>query len=528
LNGGATSYNLPAGNGFMLFFRGSRTTVSPYVTSTAPVTATLTSTGTLNAGIIVVHDWYTPGSANIGYTTATANTAVRGYNLIGNPYASSIDWSTFSNSNAAASIYGLNVNPTIYILNPVTKNYDTYNANTALATGSATRIIPSGQGFFIQANLASPSITFNESAKINAQVTASTLLMGAPGKQTAYKSYLRIKLITDTINNSDMVIGFNSTSSTKFNGNEDSEFYPGSGSLQTISAITSDSINTTAKWLPFPKNIFSQVTKLTVTARANGIYTLQRTDFNAIPQIYRVWLMDKYKKDSLDLRNNTNYTFDINLMDTASYGANRFTLVVRQDPALMVHLLNFTASKITGGSQIVWFTENEENYTNFTVERSSDGGANYTILGGIPANALGTYSYLDKSPVNGANLYRLQMVDLNGTTTYSNIVTLTYGTVTKLAKTGIVVYPNPVKTTLNLNIAPGFNSYSVTGFSSSSPTTSYSIQVSNILGAVMIKTTASQQSWQTDVSAFMPGTYVIKIINNKDSSLVGQATFVKL
>ncbi|MDR3693257.1 putative Ig domain-containing protein [Mucilaginibacter sp.] len=523
-----SSFNIPAANGFMLFFRGDRTTVSPYVTTTAPVASTITATGTLNAGTIVVHDWYTPASANIGYTIATANSAVRGYNLVGNPYPSSIDWSTFSNSNPAASIYGLNVNPTIYILNPVTKNYDTYNAATSLATGSATKIIPSGQGFFIQANLASPSLTFNESAKINAQVTGSNLLMGAPATQSAYNSYLRIKLITDTINNSDIIIGFNNTSSAKFNGNEDSEFHPGSGSLQTVAAISSDSIYTAEKWVPFPKSTTSQVIRLNITARATRLYTLQRTDFKSIPQIYRVWLMDKYKKDSLDIRNNSTYAFDIDIADTASYGSNRFQVIVRQDPALMVHLLNFTATKVQSGSQAVWVTENEQNYTNFTVERSVDGGATYKILGCTSASGLGTYSYLDKSPESGANLYRLKIVDLNGTTTYSNIVTLMYSNAPTLSKTSIIAYPNPVKTLLNLNIATGFNSNSTSGLSTSLLPVSYTVAVSNISGTVVIKATTTQQSWQADVSAFMPGTYVITVVNNKNKTTVGQATFIKL
>ena len=523
-----SSFNIPTGNGFMLFFRGDRTTVSPYVTTTVPVASTITATGTLNAGAIVVHNWYTPASATIGYTSVVANAAIRGYNLVGNPYPSSIDWSTFSNSNPAASIYGLNVNPTIYILNPVTKNYDTYNATTGIATGSATRIIPSGQGFFVQANLASPSLTFNESAKINAQVTGNNLLMGTPVTQAAYSSYLRLKLVTDTINNNDMVIGFNSTSSSKFNGNEDSEFYPGSGSLQSLSAISSDSIYTSEKWVPFPKSTSSQVIRLNITARATNSYTLERTDFTAIPQIYRVWLMDKYKKDSLDLRNSPTYIFDIDLTDTASFGGNRFQVLVREDPALMVKLLNFIASKQTEGSQIVWVTKNEENYTNFTVERSVDGGITYAVLGGTAASGIGTYSFLDKYPAAGANLYRLQIVDLNGTITYSNVVSLMYANITTLNKTGIVVYPNPVKTILNLNVAAGFNNNSSAGLSPALLPVSYRVQVSNILGAVVIKTTTALQSWQADVSAFMPGTYVIKVINNKDNTTIGQATFIKL
>ena len=84
------TFNVPAGNGFLFFFRGNRSTsltsktVSPYAT---PENTTLTATGVLNQGQITVHNWYTPASANLGYTVMAGNTTVRGFNLVGNPYA---------------------------------------------------------------------------------------------------------------------------------------------------------------------------------------------------------------------------------------------------------------------------------------------------------------------------------------------------------------------------------------------------------------------------------------------------------
>ena len=261
------------------------------------------------------------------------------------------------------------------------------------------------------------------------------------------------------------------------------------------------------------------------TATASGLYTLQRTDLKEIPAIYEIWLMDHYSKDSLDIKNKATYAFDINLSDTASFGSNRFTIVVRQNPALGVHLLDFTALKVVNGSQIVWSTENEENYTNFAVERSTDGGKTYNIIDGLASSAQGTYSFLDKTPADGANMYKLQITDLNGNITYSNVVTIMYGGSNSLVKTGIVVYPNPAKTSLNLDIAPGFNS---NGINSQIPSSAYSVQISNILGSVIRQATINQPNWQTDVSALMPGTYVIQVINKNDNSVVGQSTFIKL
>jgi len=537
LNNGSTVYNIPVGNGVMFFFRGNKASASlateTQTSYTTPVAVALSTTGTLTQGQVVIRNWYTPNSTNIAYSGsgsgAGTNSTVRGFNLVGNPYASSIDWSKFSNSSSAAAIYGVNVGPSIWTFDPTTKNYATYNATTNISTGNGGKIIASGQGFFVQATTSTPtapSLTFQEAAKTSTQPTAgSTLLMSthstlATLQQSAYNSYLRLKMVTDSVNYSDVVIGFNSTSNTKFNPLEDSRFVWGMGTPESVAAVSADSINASAKWVPLPKSNLSQVVKLYVWAQASGTYTFNRTDFNSIPAIYDVWLMDGYKKDSLDLRNNTTYSFDVNPSDTSTYGNNRFTVVIRENPARSIHLLNFTAAKASIGSQVTWTTENEQNYTAFTVERSTDGGKTFNVLGGFQSDSLGTYSFLDKNPLNGANMYRLKIEDLNGSITYSGIVTLMYGNGATLVKTGIVIYPNPAKSTLNLSIAPGFS-----GTSTTPPT--YNIKVTNILGSI-IKQTTTLQTWQTDVSALMPGTYVIQVTHNNGGTVDGEGTFIKL
>lgn len=521
-----SSAKMYVGDGFMIYFRGDKThniTGSPSKTSypyVAPEDVTFSATGNLNQGTYSVVSW--TGSPGLMYTTSNAgNASVRGYNLVGNPYPSSIDWSKFSNSNSSAAIYGYHVNPTIYVLNPVTSNYDTYNANTGIATGSAGNIIPSGQGFFVQANGTSPTLTFTESAKSSAQVTGSSLLLGTPVAQTGYDSYMRLKLITDSLNNDDMVIGFSNMATPGFNSIQDSQFLPGSGTMQSISEIVSDTLQTSEKWLPLPKNTDSLAVRLNVNIKKTGQYTIQRTDLKSIPNVYRIWLMDRYKKDSLDMRANTTYIFDAELSDTASYGKNRFSLIIRQDPALWVHLLNFTASKAKGGSEVVWNTENEQNYTYFTVERSIDGGKTFSTLGNVSAAALGSYSFLDTAPPDGADTYRLKMEDFNGNITYSKAVTLMYGNPGTLAKNGITIYPNPASTSLNLQITPGFKSGTTSGMS-------YEVQITNMLGALVKKVTIKQQSWTSDVSSLIPGTYMLQVTNSADGSIVGQGTFIKL
>jgi len=541
------TYSMPVGTGVFFFFRGAATswaarTKAPYI---APENVTLTSTGNINYGPYTYADWYSPSPANLAYTGsgtgAGTNSAVRGFNMVGNPYPCSIDWNT---AYSGSGITRTNVNPTIWVFNPVTSQYDTYitkSSSTGAATGKASKIIPSGQGFFVQAAPGTPSLVITESAKSAAsQVTGSNLYMGTP-VQSAVQQSLSLKLSVDSLNYDDIVIGFSSTASANYNPAEDGGYIPGDGAAEGLSSLSADSVPLAINYLPLPKQT-PQVIKLNVQGKLSGLYTLQRTALDAIPQIYDIWLMDDYKKDSLDIRNNTTYAFNIDLTDTNSYGKNRFRLVIRQNPALGLHLLNFTAVKSQPGAQVAWKTENEQNYTNFTVERSSDGGVTFDVLGGFVSSDLGTYSFLDKNPPVASDQYRLKLEDINGTITYSSVVTLIYGNGNNTIATNISVYPNPTNGVINLAINQsagntGSDNLSALQTNSLMPSLAaipannsqlYNIKIISITGSVVTNATSSQNTWQTSVGSLAPGTYIIQVTNSSNNAVVGKSTFVKI
>ena len=537
------TYNIPAGNGFLFFFRGNRAS-APLATETTtayttPVAVTMTATGTLNQGQVIVSDWYTPASDFLGYTGSGAgtNAGVRGFNVVGNPYASTIDWEEFNTSSTTSGIYGNNVGTTIYELNPTTENYDSYQQGGAY-TNHGRRSIVSGQGFFVQAtNNANPQLIFNESAKLTIQNTGLNLFMAkkradlATIKSAINNTHLRIQLELDTVNVDDTYIGFNSASSTKFVDNEDALYRAGSGKV-SLASVSSDSARLAINKMPLP-GLKPAIIPLYINARAAGLYKLNMTELQGIPQIYDIWLMDRYKNDSLDMRHNATYAFNITA-DTNSLGGKRFQLVLRQDPALGIHLLNFTAAKATGGAQVGWVIDNEQDYTNFTVERSTDGGTTFTDLGSVASSSLGTYGFLDKNPAIAADTYRLKIVDLNGTITYSNLATLMYANTNtiSIAQNRISIYPNPAVSNITLTIDQAPNSTVVATPSISRAVASgnavYSIKIVSASGSVVQNTTTTQQNWQASVSSLLPGTYVLQVVNTTDNSLVGKGTFVKL
>ena len=533
-------FNIPTGTGYLFFFRGDRAsgTLTNETTATfTPTVATFTTSGSLNQGNVDVKNWY--GATDL-------RSAITGYTLTGNPYASSIDWDTFNGANGTTGITGTNIFPTIYVFNPSNKQYGAYMTNSdpllRIGLNGATNVIASGQGFFVQADPSASgaaNLTFSEAAKIPAsQATGAHLMMGTPKGAYDVRQILRLKLVIDTLNYDDIVIAFNSNSSTKYNNMEDSQYLTGLSAPEGLASFSSDSVPLSINFLPLPKKT-QQVIRLKVTATSSGQLTLKKTQLDKLPPIYELWLMDRYKKDSLDLRNNANYVFDISKSDTGSYGDNRFYIIARQNKALGVHLLNFTATKQPASVPIAWKTENEENYTNFTVQRSTDGGVTFDVLGGFASNSQGDYTFVDKNPVNTVDIYRLKIEDLNGDITYSKAITVIYDPSKVVAvSTKINIFPNPAVGMVHVAInQPGLITTGLSGvqsvnhlatLSTTSKTSSYGIKIISITGSIVKTATSTTPDWQDNISSLLPGTYIIQVVNNSDNSLVGKSSFVKL
>jgi hypothetical protein len=542
---GSGTYSFPVGNGYLFFFRGNRASASVATETTVgyvPVAVTMTATGALNQGQVVVHVWYTASSANLNYTGSgtgsTTNFAVRGFNMVGNPYASSIDWEQLNSTASTSGIYGYDISTTVYELNPATQNYDTYQKGGAY-TNHGRRTIVSGQGFFVKANDATnnPQLIFNESAKTVNQNTGLNLFMDTQeGMNTATQipvdEHLRLQMAVaqDSINTDDTYIGFSPSYHPQFVIDEDAEYKLGNGKV-SMASYTSDSVQVSINKMPLP-GLKKTIIPLYASARAVGSYTITMTELEGIAPVYEVWLMDKYAKDSVDMRKTPLYSFSISA-DTNSYGSNRFQLVIKQSDSLQFKLVNFTGTKTQAGSQLQWTVTNEQNYTHFTLERSTDGGATYSIIYGNTSNGQGSYNFLDRSFSAGENIYRLKMEDLNGNVTYSNAVALVY---TNGLGGNLTIYPNPTSGPLNLIIAQINNTISspggsLVGGSIPTPTTitnNYSVKIVSTTGVLIKTMSTTNPRWQTDVSSLMPGTYILQVADQSDNKLVGQATFVKL
>jgi len=130
---------------------------------------------------------------------------------------------------------------------------------------------------------------------------------------------------------------------------------------------------------------------------------------------------------------------------------SQFGLGQLQVPSpLPVALTSFRAAASgTCGVRLSWATASEVQSDRFEVERSFDGRSFEKLATVASRNSAsgGTYSYTDQQPGEGTMYYRLRVVDLDRTSTYSSVATLA---VACGAAGPVRLVPNPATTTVHL------------------------------------------------------------------------------
>jgi len=566
--------NIPVGTGLMFFNRGSRTNLNTKLRGPVfptPDDNAVVFTGTLNQGNISVnvpqnninnftvsspYAKESPGSAvqsayyykyNSSYAPVanlmrtnwygtsgkTADQGTDGFNLIGNPYASTIDLDLVT--------FGTDIDPKIYMFNPSNKQFSYYTKGSATSGSAVTdgnganRYIASGQGFFAKCNVVGSTnagVTFAESNKVSSQLTTSTspvllmsahlkgdfntggLIMGAPVGNTldpsaGVKSSLMVQLKTDSINYDGIGLFFNKNWSANYD-KEDGADLDGMTPSVFLSSYSKENTRLAINKMPTVNNLMR--IKLFVDATTTAGQQLHLTDMVNIAPKYNVYVIDHYKKDSLLLNLNNAYNFNINRADTASKGGNRLELVFKLNQDGMYKLLSFTGKINDRNVVLNWATKNEASYTVFTIEKSTDGGRTFVAIATVAANNSGAYTYSDKHVDNGNIIYRLKQNVLDDSLGYSDNVQIGFNA---LSTTAFYVYPNPASSYIQINPTQTFKG---TG----------EIRVTNMVGNLVLKSTANNSNaLRMDVSSLMPGIYVVEL-TDATKKAIGRAKFIKL
>lgn len=184
-----------------------------------------------------------------------------------------------------------------------------------------------------------------------------------------------------------------------------------------------------------------------------------------------------------------------NFSTSGDSGSSASTVItLQEDNTLPLTLDNFSASAEKSTVTLNWLTSNEENTSHFEIERSTD-GQRFSFLDEIRAKGsiglVSEYSIVDRQAPAGQQFYRLKMVDLDGSFTYSSVVTVDIET-----EVLVNVYPNP--TADRITITPQNNE--LTG-----------VRLLDGTGRVL---RPAMQAGEHDLSMLRPGIYLLEITTN--------------
>ncbi|MBL0359335.1 MAG: hypothetical protein IPP72_21835 [Chitinophagaceae bacterium] len=368
-----------------------------------------------------------------------------GMTVVGNPYASAIDFNSMIRTGA-----GWPANPTYYVWDPylggttgqgafITLTWNSTNLNfdrSAPLTGIGTstfdnRYIPSGAAIMVDFPSGGGTLTFNETDKNAANTTLAfrqasnqlmTVLNTVNADGTSFVSDGALSLFDNAFNNEADI------NDARKLGNFTENF-----GLQRTGQILSIERK---KLAGDADTIFYYTGRM---QRKN--YQLQFImDKIGAPSSTTAFLEDLYLKTKtpVNMQDTTWVDFSINA-DAASAATDRFRLVFRRS----VQYTGINAFVLKGDIAVDWKVADEFNVKEYTIERSTDGitfsAAGTVLSAGNSSNPV-SYRWLDAGPQPGHYFYRIKSVSKNGVITYSDVAKVT---IVKYSP-DLYVFPNPV------------------------------------------------------------------------------------
>ncbi len=416
---GTSNTLLEPGKGYNVLVRGKRSDGCDLLTLLLNNTSSVTirAKGTLHTGQLTV-------------PLTRTNSKGKGFNLVGNPYASDIDW----NHPDWVAARGSNISPGTYVYNPKSASYSNWHPVGGSVNGGSP-VIESGQGFFALAN-GNTNLVFEEKYKLRDDSHKG--FFGKSG--VSNNNNVKITL-ADTGRLDETVVYLHQQATKGFNilfdmtkagyGNQTiASFVPGDTTRYVFNGIgipsTTDTVALCMR-LPATNKSFS-------LNFANGNWSSGTT----------ATLVDKYLNTTTDITNGYQYPFNTTTANPLSYGEFRFYMVISPGGgSLPVTLVQFAGYQKQNEVYLHWQTSSEVNTSHFIVEKSNDGKhfeEMETIKAAGNSSSLLEYKSTGIHIRHGKNYFRLRIADKNGSYEYSEVLVFEK----EEDKTnGIVLYPNP-------------------------------------------------------------------------------------
>ena len=247
-------------------------------------------------------------AGNLSYTN-NGSAPDDGWNILGNPYPSSIDWDLMWNNEGTPNLDG-----TIYIRDNPSSIFATWNASTSSGTNGGTKNIATGQAFWVHAT-AAPALTLNESEKTT---DSHEFFRIAPPS-----NFIRIAL-SDGVDKDETLIHFFDDA---LPGKDKYDAYKLQNDIFNLSTLMEDGTELVI-------NALSSITcdsevSIKISEVSVGNYTLDFSELDSFDDVVSIYLTDHFTGISQNLIENSSYVFGVTA-DTLSFGNDRFNVSFSQ------------------------------------------------------------------------------------------------------------------------------------------------------------------------------------------------------
>lgn len=172
------------------------------------------------------------------------------------------------------------------------------------------------------------------------------------------------------------------------------------------------------------------------------------------------------------------------------------------DGALPVRWISFTVRLNDDHRGVLDWKVDQTNVSGYQIERSSNARDFYSI-GTVSGSSEGIalYSFTDPEAAMGTVYYRIRQTDLDGTYSYSRVVSVSGPQVVRL-----MAYPNPVKSHVNIELGPSYMGSRVS--------------LVNAAGIVLQRIEVKDQILTLDLRRYESGVYLLRLFNGAAIRLI--------
>lgn len=263
-----------------------------------------------------------PYQGSVPFTLTPGSAGNTGWNLLGNPYASAIQWNNLTTDWTRS---GLNAAVYVPDNSTGTLRFFTYDADTGLGLGGGFEtltggIIAPGQAFWVKATNATPSLTIHEKAK---RTNTSNLYR----EENSPVNHFIVKISNGTLQDDAYVI-----LGEKYEDTFEPELDALKRKNEKFSLSTRSLENTDLVFNKLSDSFCEKTVVLNLEDVTPGQYTLAFDNIENLVGVGAVTLTDHFTNTTVAITNSTPYSFTVTTA-AASFGAGRFSVTLNR-PAL--------------------------------------------------------------------------------------------------------------------------------------------------------------------------------------------------